>query len=142
MAATIARFLVVMVTTYLGLLAVTFFIGRVVPIDPVLAVLGDRAACVARELTKKFEEARRGTLSQLAGDYAAQEPRGEIVLVVAPPQAGAASARADDLDARLRAAMASLSLKDAAALVSGETGRPRREVYARALTLARDEQAP
>ena len=42
-AATIARFLVVMVTTYLGLLAVTFFIGRVVPIDPVLAVLGDRA---------------------------------------------------------------------------------------------------
>ena len=106
------------------------------------AVLGDRAACVARELTKKFEEARRGRLSQLAEDYAAQEPRGEIVLVVAPPQAGAASARADDLDARLRAAMASLSLKDAAALVSGETGRPRREVYARALTLARDEPAP
>jgi peptide/nickel transport system permease protein len=39
----ILRFLVVAVTTYLGLLAVTFFIGRVVPIDPVLAILGDRA---------------------------------------------------------------------------------------------------
>ncbi|MGV8936543.1 MAG: ABC transporter permease [Allorhizobium sp.] len=44
------RFLVTVLTTYLGLLAVTFFIGRVIPIDPVLAVLGDRAseAAVAR----------------------------------------------------------------------------------------------
>ncbi|WP_431320856.1 ABC transporter permease [Rhizobium sp. YTU87027] len=39
----VGRFLVAAVTTYLGLLAVTFFIGRVVPIDPVLAILGDRA---------------------------------------------------------------------------------------------------
>ena len=36
----VARFLVVLVTTFLGLLAVTFFIGRVVPIDPVLAIVG------------------------------------------------------------------------------------------------------
>lgn len=106
------------------------------------AALGDRQACVARELTKKFEEARRGALSQLAQVYAADEPRGEIVVVVAPPDAGAALARADDLDARLREAMARLSLKDAAALVCGETGRPRREVYARALALSRDETAP
>ena len=56
---------------------------------------------------------------------------------MAPPDAGDAALRVDDLDARLRAAMADLSLKDAAALVSGETGRPRREVYARALSLAR-----
>jgi peptide/nickel transport system permease protein len=41
--ASIGRFLVIAATTYLGLLAVTFFIGRVIPIDPVLAVLGDRA---------------------------------------------------------------------------------------------------
>lgn len=101
------------------------------------AALGDRQACVARELTKKFEEARRGTLSELAASYADAEPRGEIVVVVAPPDAGDAALRVDDLDARLRAAMADLSLKDAAALVSGETGRPRREVYARALSLAR-----
>ena len=101
------------------------------------AVLGDRPACVARELTKTFEEARRGTLAELAAAYAGEEPRGEIALVVGPPVAGAQEARADDLDTRLRAAMASASLKDAAALVSGETGRPRREVYARALALAR-----
>jgi 16S rRNA (cytidine1402-2'-O)-methyltransferase len=105
------------------------------------AVLGDRAACVARELTKTFEEARRGTLADLAAAYAGEEPRGEIALVVGPPGAGAQEARAGDLDARLRAAMATASLKDAAALVSGETGRPRREVYARALALAREGES-
>lgn len=42
-AMTLLRFLVTVVTTYLGLLAVTFFIGRVVPIDPALAIVGDRA---------------------------------------------------------------------------------------------------
>lgn len=102
------------------------------------AALGDRPACVARELTKKFEEARRGLLSELAAVYADEEPRGEIVLVVGPPAAGAAAERAADLDERLVAAMARHTLKDAAALVSGETGLPRREVYARALTLSRD----
>ncbi len=44
MAKSVGGFLVVVVTTYLGLLAVTFFIGRVVPIDPVLAIVGDRAS--------------------------------------------------------------------------------------------------
>ena len=42
-AGTLARFLVVVAVTYFGLLAVTFFIGRVIPIDPVLAIVGDRA---------------------------------------------------------------------------------------------------
>ena len=42
-AGAIGRFLVVIALTYLGLLAVTFFIGRVIPIDPVLAIVGDRA---------------------------------------------------------------------------------------------------
>lgn len=106
-----------------------------------LAALGDRPACVARELTKTFEEARRAPLSALAAAYAAEEPRGEIVVVVGPPAADAAAARADDLDARLRDAMTRLSLKDAAALVSGETGRPRREVYARALALSQERGA-
>lgn len=49
----IARFLVIAVTTYLGLLAVTFFIGRVIPIDPVLAVLGDRALPSVVERTRR-----------------------------------------------------------------------------------------
>ncbi|TGT92475.1 ABC transporter permease, partial [bacterium M00.F.Ca.ET.155.01.1.1] len=49
----LGRFLVIAVTTYLGLLAVTFFIGRVIPIDPVLAVLGDRAPTAVVERTRR-----------------------------------------------------------------------------------------
>jgi peptide/nickel transport system permease protein len=52
-ASSIGRFLVIAVTTYLGLLAVTFFIGRVIPIDPVLAVLGDRAPAAVVERTRR-----------------------------------------------------------------------------------------
>jgi peptide/nickel transport system permease protein len=52
-ASAIGRFLVIAITTYLGLLAVTFFIGRVIPIDPVLAVLGDRAPAAVVERTRR-----------------------------------------------------------------------------------------
>jgi len=96
----------------------------------------DRPACLARELTKRFEEVRRGTLAELAALYAEVEPRGEVVLCVgpAPPPAEPSG---DALDAALRAAMASLSLRDAAATVAEATGLPRKRVYARALELAR-----
>ena len=95
---------------------------------------GDRPAAVARELTKRFEEVRRAGLSALAEQYAAAPPRGEITVVVAPPSPEQADA--EDLDGRLRAALASHSVKDAAALVATATGLPRRLVYTRALTLA------
>lgn len=52
-ASAVGRFLLIAVTTYLGLLAVTFFIGRVIPIDPVLAVLGDRANANVIERTRR-----------------------------------------------------------------------------------------
>ena len=96
----------------------------------------DRPAAVARELTKRFEEVRRGNLAELADHYAAQEARGEICIVIgpAPEEADAAA----DLDAQLRAAMAGASLRDAAALVAAATGLPRKQVYARALELARE----
>ena len=94
---------------------------------------GPRPAAVARELTKRFEEVRRGTLPELAAHYAAEATRGEITLVVGPPDAAAV----DDLDARLREAMAENSLRDAAALVAAASGRPRKEVYGRALELAK-----
>jgi 16S rRNA (cytidine1402-2'-O)-methyltransferase len=98
------------------------------------AALGDREAAVARELTKRFEEVRRGRLADLARHYAeAGPPRGEVVVVVGPPEA--APAEPADLDAALAEALARLSLRDAVAEVAAATGRPRREVYRRALAL-------
>ncbi len=98
-----------------------------------VAAFGARPAAVARELTKRFEEVRRGTLRELAAHYAAHAARGEITLVVGPPAADAPDA--EDVDAQLRQAMEGNSLKDAAALVATATGLPRKTVYARALAL-------
>lgn len=98
----------------------------------------DRPAAVARELTKRFEEVRRGSLGDLAAHYAVQEARGEICIVVGPAPAETAVAEAT-LDERIRAALdAGLSLRDAAATVATATGLPRKQVYARALDLTRD----
>jgi 16S rRNA (cytidine1402-2'-O)-methyltransferase len=100
-------------------------------------VLGPREAVVARELTKLFEETRRGTLDGLAAHYAANgPPKGEIVVVVAPPSGDTAPGDAA-LDDRLAVALQSESVRDAAAAVAAATGLPRRCVYARALELAR-----
>ena len=99
------------------------------------AVLGDRKAAVARELTKLFEEVRRESLSQLIAHYEqAGAPKGEIVIVVGPPEEERASA--EDVDMLLRQALEGMSVKDAAATVAVATGAPKREVYARALELA------
>jgi 16S rRNA (cytidine1402-2'-O)-methyltransferase len=99
------------------------------------AALGPREAAVCRELTKMYEEIRRGDLATLARDYAAaEEPRGEIVIVIAPP--GAPAPDAADLDTLLRQALGRVSLKEAVGEIAAVTGRPRREVYQRALALA------
>jgi 16S rRNA (cytidine1402-2'-O)-methyltransferase len=101
--------------------------------------LGARPAAMCRELTKAFEEVRRGPLDELAAHYAkAATPKGEIVLVIAPPDESARAVSSEELDARLKRALARGSLKDAVAEVTFETGWKRREVYARALVLAED----
>ncbi len=101
------------------------------------AGLGPRPAAICRELTKLHEEIRRGDLTGLAGDYAAgREIRGEIVIVVAPP--ADEETQAGDLDEMLRRALARVSVKDAVGEVALATGRPRREVYRRALELEKD----
>ena len=98
--------------------------------------LGPRPAAVARELTKVFEETRRGDLAGLAAEYAAAAPpKGEIVIVVGPPSA-APILEADALDREILTALQALSVKDAAAAVAARTGLPRREVYGRTLQLA------
>ncbi|MGQ0444587.1 MAG: 16S rRNA (cytidine(1402)-2'-O)-methyltransferase [Beijerinckiaceae bacterium] len=98
------------------------------------AVLGPREAAIARELTKYFETVRRGVLPDLASMVAAESPKGEIVVLVGPP--GFEPPAQPDLDARLGKALEAHSIKDAAAVVSAETGLPRRKVYARAIELS------
>jgi 16S rRNA (cytidine1402-2'-O)-methyltransferase len=95
---------------------------------------GARQAAVARELTKHFEEVRRGTLAELAAWYAVNAARGEITVLVGPPEDN----DAEDLDGSLRAALRQHSVREAAALVTAATGLPRKVVYARALALAKE----
>jgi 16S rRNA (cytidine1402-2'-O)-methyltransferase len=102
------------------------------------AGLGARDAAICRELTKLHEEVRRGDLASLAHELAAEpEPRGEIVIVVAPP-APLGELGAIDLDALLRQALDRLSVKDAVAEIAAVTGQPRRDIYRRALALIKD----
>ncbi|MEQ9518182.1 MAG: 16S rRNA (cytidine(1402)-2'-O)-methyltransferase [Parvibaculum sp.] len=102
-------------------------------------VLGDRPVTVARELTKKFEEIRRGTATELHQHYlAVGDPKGEIVVLVGPP-GKQVEVDEGDLDQMLRRALASHSLKDAVAAVTDATGLKRKQVYARALELGKAE---
>ncbi|MGN6818492.1 MAG: 16S rRNA (cytidine(1402)-2'-O)-methyltransferase [Sphingomonas sp.] len=96
--------------------------------------LGDREAAVTREITKKFEEAVTGTLTVLADRYADSPPRGEIVVVVAPP-GEAPPANIEDADAALAEALTRLPASKAAAEVAKKFNLDRRELYARAMEL-------
>jgi 16S rRNA (cytidine1402-2'-O)-methyltransferase len=93
---------------------------------------------VARELTKLFETVRRGTLPELAAQFAAEgPPKGEIVVLIGEATEPKGEEADATLDEKLQAALSRHSIKDAAALVADETGRPKREVYNRALALAK-----
>ena len=96
--------------------------------------LGDREAAVTREITKHFEEAVTGTLATLAARYADAPPKGEIVVVVAPPGPPEAASAAD-ADAALREALTRLSTGHAASAVAKALGLDRKALYARALAL-------
>lgn len=94
----------------------------------------NREAALCRELTKLHEEIRRGELGTLAQAIAGEEPRGEIVVVIGPPQAPVQTGAAES-ESLLRDALERLSLKDAVAEVAQLTGRRRREIYQSALAL-------
>jgi 16S rRNA (cytidine1402-2'-O)-methyltransferase len=98
------------------------------------AVLGDREAGVAREITKKFEECVTGTLSSLAARYADAPPKGEIVIIIAPP-GEAPPAGEDEIEAALVAALRDQSPAQAAKHVSKQFGADRKALYARAMAL-------
>ena len=100
--------------------------------------LGNRAAAVARELTKLHEEVRRGKLTDLAEYYQASGPaRGEAVVLVGPPE----PVEPDwaEVDEMLRATLVGFSVRDAAAKLAAETGLSRGELYRRALSIRREK---
>lgn len=107
-------------------------------------VLGDRKAAVARELTKMYETVRRGTLPELALLYEEEgQPKGEIVVLIAPAQGDVLQAQAHDvLDEHLTREMLHHSIKDAAAIVAKNLKLPKRDVYNRAIELAQDNDTP
>lgn len=111
------------------------------------AMLGPRQAAVTRELTKLFEEVRRGSLDELATHYRqAGAPKGEVTVVIGPPPP---PLPVEDAEAErlLVDALSRMSARDAAASVAERTGLPRRGLYARAIVLAAkrnagDDEAP
>jgi len=98
------------------------------------AQLGNREAAVVREITKMYEESRRAPLQELQAFYESNgDPKGEVVIVVAPPLAGTSSLA--DREAQLKLLLTSHSVKEAAAILAEQTGQPRKEMYALALKL-------
>ena len=101
--------------------------------------LGPRRACVARELTKVHEEAARGTLSSLAAEFRSRgEGRGEVTVVVEGNRERPAGMSDQEVDREIRKAIAAGKEKRAIAREIGAlAARPTREIYARAVALAR-----
>ncbi|TAN49308.1 MAG: 16S rRNA (cytidine(1402)-2'-O)-methyltransferase [Rhodospirillales bacterium] len=103
--------------------------------------LGDRSTSVCRELTKLYEEVLRRNLRELASHYnQAGPPKGEIVIVIAPPEE--TSSDLNDIENLLRTALETLSVRDAAETVAKASGRPRREIYNQALALSAKSRNP
>jgi 16S rRNA (cytidine1402-2'-O)-methyltransferase len=104
--------------------------------------MGERDGAICRELTKLHEDIRRAPLSALASEAPHLETRGEFVIVIAPPRPDAQQLSAEEIDDILKATMKTQSVKDAVAHAVELSGRPKREVYARALDLAKQPSGP
>jgi 16S rRNA (cytidine1402-2'-O)-methyltransferase len=101
-------------------------------------VMGERDAAICREMTKMHEEIRRAKIREFAAVADTLETRGEFVLVIGPSADGAQVMAEHDLDELLRNSLRHDSVKDAVAHALELSGRPRREIYARALALAKE----
>ena len=105
-----------------------------VTLGAIAEIYGDREVAVARELTKKFEEVVTGNAAELAARYAAQEPKGEIVLIVGPPAENTAF-DTGDVDAALQEALTTMAAPKAASAIAKRFGLERHAVYLRATEL-------
>lgn len=106
-------------------------------LDSLCEILGpEREIAVCRELTKKFEDVRRGTIAQVRETFADQTARGEFVVIVG--RGGAVTVEENDVEAALREAMKTMRVKDAATAVAGALGLQRRQVYQIALAMEKD----
>ncbi|MEQ6250606.1 16S rRNA (cytidine(1402)-2'-O)-methyltransferase [Sulfitobacter sp. HNIBRBA3233] len=105
--------------------------------DAAEALGADRQVAVCRELTKRFEEVRRGTLADLAEIYATEKPKGEIVVLV--DRGRSETVNLEDIEEDLKAALGEMSMRDAVDAVAAAHAQPRRRVYQMALTLNRSE---
>lgn len=95
-----------------------------------------RPCAVGRELTKHFEEMIRGSLKEVHQHFLTTAPRGEITLLIGP--ASEEEATSESLDEKLREALKTHSVKDAAALIAPIVSLPKRIVYNRALELSKE----
>ena len=110
------------------------------------AMLGDaaevlgpsREATMCRELTKKFEEVRKGTLQELADHYATLTPKGEVVVLV--DRGRKAAVNENDITDALQSSLRDMSMRDAVDMVAQAHGLPRRKVYQAALALGKDTE--
>lgn len=96
-------------------------------------VLKNREVCVLREITKKFEEVKRGTSLELEEYYKNNQPKGEVVIIVSPPSDNEISS--DDIETQLLNALKSMSVKDAVSLVADNSGANKKDVYNIALNM-------
>src|SRR5882724_5188786 len=101
-------------------------------------IMGARDAAICREMTKLHEDIQRAPIAELARSADRLETRGEFVLVVGPAAADAPAMSEDAVDDLLRNRLKRDSVKDAVAHAVELSGRPRREIYARALELAKE----
>ncbi len=103
-----------------------------------LDILGDREAAIVREITKKFEETVQGGLAELTQRYSDESPKGEIVVVVAPPIEGNTLEKGD-MEEALREALTRLPASKAAGEIAARFGEERKEVYALANIIKLEE---
>ena len=103
-------------------------------------IYGDREAGIARELTKRYEQVLRGSLSELLTQISTSPLRGEIVLVIGPP-GNAPDWDPETLDAALRAHIPEMGVKRAVKTVAELSGQKKREIYVRALELKHENRS-